>query len=243
MNTPVSLSDYRARLGRPLLVLLLGIAPFWVFAGSTSQTTLDGQLAGEEAFNILGLAMALIGLSQAVRMLREDWMRPPRWLPRTVLLVVAALVCAFQLGHSGGLYSVRDVWVKVAGQPAPPPSTYAGLSAAQVQSTESASRQRGEAGLRGDIATTYALIRGQSQLRNIYAEACYPALPPLELPGVPAFLQAEDRKKIDDYEQAMIRAGERRCTEANTRGSITRKQDEIARLRDIVAIQERIHGK
>ncbi|EHL97293.1 hypothetical protein HMPREF9946_04270 [Acetobacteraceae bacterium AT-5844] len=225
-------------LSKPLMALVLGIAPFWVFVG---MDHFGGAPGGRE--NLLGVMMAMIGLLACVRMLRGDGKDAPRWMPRTMLLVVALLVCAFQLGHSAGLYSARELWHSVAGRPAPEPSNYTGLPQYQVHSTESASRQRSEAELRADIATSYALIRGQTQARNLYVAACYPAMAPMPLPEPPAFLREDDRKKIEDYEQAMIRAAERRCTEANTLAYISRKQEEIARMRDIAAIQERIYAE
>ncbi len=219
------------------MVLLLGIAPFWLSLGPA----LNRQLFGDEPVNALGLLMALIGLLAAVRMLREDGRHAPRWWPRTLALGLAAAMCVFQLGHSAGLYSLGSIRTAVLGLPVPPPSQIVPLSPQQVRLTEIASQQRNEAELRGDISASFALIRGQTLVRNLYAAACYRDMAPLELPEPPALLRAEDRRRIEQYEQATVAMAERRCTEEHSLALITRKQEEIARLRDIAALQVRIY--
>lgn len=96
------------RLKSPLTALALGILPFWVFAGTSGRTVINGRVVSDWSFNILGLVMVAIGIVMAFRVLRDDTGRP-RVLPRTLLAVAAILVCILQLGLCAGLFRMEDI--------------------------------------------------------------------------------------------------------------------------------------
>ena len=104
MEQPMSAGDIWYRLKTPVYALILGILPIWLFAGFGNRLVVNGQLVQDDRFNVLGIILAIIGLTMAFRMLRDDRGSQYRWGPRTALGIIAALVCIAQIGLSAGLY-------------------------------------------------------------------------------------------------------------------------------------------
>ena len=98
--------DLWPRLRRPLVAILLGILPFWLFIGMSQTTTIDGEVVQDSSLNVLGVILAIAGLIMASKMLRDDgsYNHPPRWWPRTLLAILAGLICAAQIVQSLGFY-------------------------------------------------------------------------------------------------------------------------------------------
>ncbi len=94
------------RLRQPLIAMLLGILPLWLFVGMSQTTTVNGQVVQDSSLNLLGVILAIAGLVMVFKMLRDDrsYGRQPRWWPRTILAILAGLVCALQVVQSLGLY-------------------------------------------------------------------------------------------------------------------------------------------
>lgn len=85
------------RFRTPLIILALGVIPFFVFIGASSSTTVNGQVVSDSRFNLAGLVMGLIGAGMAFSALR----RPDRDDKlRLGLIAVAGLVCLVQVAHS-----------------------------------------------------------------------------------------------------------------------------------------------
>lgn len=96
------------RLRRPLVAVLLGVLPFWLFVGMSQTTTVNGKVVQDSSLNVLGVIMAIAGLVIVFKMLRDDggFGQPTRWWPRTALAILAGLLCAFQVVQSLGLYRI-----------------------------------------------------------------------------------------------------------------------------------------
>lgn len=96
------------RLRAPLIAILLGVLPFWLFVGMSQTTTVNGKVVQDSSLNVLGVIMAIAGLVVVFKMLRDDgsFGQPARWWPRTILAILAGLLCAFQVVQSLGLYRV-----------------------------------------------------------------------------------------------------------------------------------------
>lgn len=91
------------RFRTPLIILALGVAPIWIFIGSTSTTTINGEVVSDHSFNIAGLILGLIGVVMAFRAVREGDRSDGL---RLGLIVVAGLVCLLQIAHSVGVISL-----------------------------------------------------------------------------------------------------------------------------------------
>lgn len=96
------------RLRRPLVAILLGVLPFWLFVGMSQTTKINGEVVQDSSLNVLGVITAVAGLVVVFKMLRDDgsFGQPARWWPRTVLTILAGLLCAFQVVQSLGLYRI-----------------------------------------------------------------------------------------------------------------------------------------
>src|SRR5690606_1638888 len=98
-----SVEAFMDRFRTPLIILALGIVPFWLFVGSTSTTTVNGQVVSDHRFNIAGLVLGLIGAGMALRALREGARGDGR---RLGLIVAAGIVCLLQVAHSVGVITL-----------------------------------------------------------------------------------------------------------------------------------------
>ncbi|CEJ12764.1 hypothetical protein BN1110_03067 [bacterium YEK0313] len=197
-------------LRAPAIALLLGILPFWLFFGFHQKATVNGRVVQDSGLNILGLALAIAGIIMVFKMLRDDgsYGHPPRWLPRTVLAVLAGLVCLFQAGQSLGLYRfdpserVRDLRVRFFGNPEPGAVTYAGLDAARRDGLVKRGREIDEGRLRDDVVTVAARLRAGIVQYNLFSTTCadgYRRFPTVELPS---FLIEDDRRYIAQAEES-----------------------------------------
>lgn len=251
--TQTSPSPWR-RLRRPLIALILGLLPFWVFLGSVQQTTVNGRLVQDSSFNILGILLAVIGLVMAIKMLRKDgsYGEYERWLPRTLLTVAAALVCLFQIGQAAGLYrvdaakSIETLQSRLFGPSEPGSSKLAAqIDAETHKRVQERSAAADQVSLREDIATTMARIHGSATLYNLYAAACDGGPRRFVLDKVPALLSADDRAYV---EQARTIAQQNqaagfRCDRPVTREFMSKWLPlDVLRARDSLALQTAAYG-
>lgn len=197
-------SDLRS----PAIALILGIAPFWLFFGFQQRATVNGRVVQDSGLNILGLALAIAGIVMVFKVLRDDgsYGHPPRWLPRTVLAVLAGLVCLFQAGQSLGLYRfdpsehARTLRVRLLGHPEPGAVAYAGLDAAQRDSLAKRTRETDEGRLRDDVVTVAARLRAEIVQYNLFSIACDDGYRRFGTAGLPSFLTEDDRRYIAQAE-------------------------------------------
>ncbi|SPT37666.1 Uncharacterised protein [Achromobacter denitrificans] len=202
------------RLRRPLFALLLGMLPFWLFLGTTQQASVNGIKVQDSSFNILGLILAIAGLVMAVKMLKNDgsYGEPSRWWARSVLCVVAALLCVFQIGQSAGLYnvnvgpSIQQLQSQIFGPSEPRPQSLAGeLDKEMRERTEQRAATVSQVLLRDDIATSLARIHANSTLYNLYAEKCNNPGQRFVLDDVPALLTEPDKTYIANAQKLAAR--------------------------------------
>ena len=197
-------------LKAPAMALLLGILPFWLFFGFHQRATVNGRVVQDSGLNILGLVLAIAGIVMVFRMLRDDgsYGRPPRWLPRTVLAVLAGLVCLFQAGQSLGLYRfdpsehVRDLRVRLLGNPEPGAVTYAGLDAARRDGLVKRGREVDEGRLRDDVVTVAARLRAEIVQYNLFSTGCADGYRRFLAAELPSFLTEDDRRYIVQAEES-----------------------------------------
>ncbi|WP_283180062.1 hypothetical protein [Gemmobacter sp. 24YEA27] len=90
-------------LAKPFFALILGIVPFFLFIGTTSMTTSNGEIIAESRLNFGGILLAPIGAGLAWSVLSE---RRPGPAGRKPLAVLAALICALQLVSASGLWRI-----------------------------------------------------------------------------------------------------------------------------------------
>ncbi len=237
------------RLRRPLIALILGVLPFWVFMGSVQQTTVNGKLVQDSSFNILGLILAVAGLVMAVKMLRKDgsYDEYERWLPRTLLTVVAALVCLFQIGQSAGLYHVNvgksfeTLQSRLLGPSEPGASNLtASLDAETRKRVQDRSATVDQLSLRDDIATTVARIQGSATLYNQYAAACDSGAKRFVLEDMPTLLNADDRIYVENARKhaEQSQAADFHCQRPVTREFMTQwLPNDVLRARASLALQ------
>ena len=237
------------RLRRPLIALILGVLPFWVFLGSVQQTSVNGKLVQDSSFNTLGILLAVIGLVMAAKMLRKDgsYGEYERWLPRTALTGVAALVCLFQIGQSAGLYhvnvgkSIETLQSRILGPSEPGASRLAAdLDAETLKRVQDRSATADPLSLRDDIATTVARIQGSATLYNLYAAACDSGAKRFVLEDVPALLNADDRVYVENARKhaEQSQAAGFNCQRPVTRAFMTQwLPDDVLRARNSLALQ------
>lgn len=111
-----------SRFKTPLIAILLGVLPFFVFLGSSQTVTINGDVVRDDQFNLFGVVLAVIGLWLAFTVLRPS---APRDMARKALAVVAMLLCLVQLAASFGLIRPLD-WFNPDSDL--PPLAYNGLS-------------------------------------------------------------------------------------------------------------------
>ncbi len=94
-------SPYRA----PIIALILGILPSFIFIGTKASTTVNGVVTSASSINILGLILAGIG---AVMMVSYLLRGPQNRTPATMVLAVVALaVCAAQIANAVGVIDLN----------------------------------------------------------------------------------------------------------------------------------------
>lgn len=89
------------RFKTPLIILILGLLPFWLFIGGSSTTTVNGEVVQDSSFNLAGLILGLIGAGMALSALRDPIARQDQ--PRLALIVAAGALCVYQLVRSVGI--------------------------------------------------------------------------------------------------------------------------------------------
>lgn len=97
----------RERLGRPLAGLILAMLPFYLFLGSTRVVVVNGERVRDESFNVLGLALAGIGLAVTLRAVLPG--KRGRDVLRQGLAALAVALCVLQIVVSGGVLPKRDL--------------------------------------------------------------------------------------------------------------------------------------
>lgn len=245
LNTP----SLWHRLRRPVAAMILGLLPFWLFLGTSQTTTVNGKLVQDSSFNVLGLILAIAGLVMAVKMLKQDgaYGEAPRWWPRTVLAVLAGLLCVFQIGQTAGFYhvnvgqSIAQWQAKLLGPSEPRAQALAAeLDKAMHARTQQRAASVDQVLLRDDIATSLARIHANGTLFNLYAEACDNPGKRFVLDAAPALLTDDDKTYINKAQQLAARNATERfdCDSPQVRDFMSNwLADDVLRDRANLALQ------
>ncbi|RDE07674.1 hypothetical protein [Pelagibacterium lacus] len=111
-----------SRFKTPLIAILLGVLPYFIFVGSSQTITVNGAVVRDEQFNLLGIVLAVVGLWLAFTVLRPS---APGDVVRKALAGIAALLCLVQLAASADIIRPLDWLTPDADLP---PLAYSGLS-------------------------------------------------------------------------------------------------------------------
>lgn len=197
-------------LAKPFFALILGIVPFFLFIGTTSITTSNGEIIAESRLNFGGILLALIGAGLAWSVLSE---RRPGPAGRKPLAVLAALICALQLVSASGLWRIDPLdWLMPDRNL--PALQYTGLSGDDriVLLPES------EENYRSTLAHNKAQIIRDARLHNTYAALCHGGRSRIDL------ARAEAQPEIFDTDLlARVTAGTDRM-QANAPGACSERQ-------------------
>lgn len=83
----------------PLVGIVLAVVPFWVFGGTTSRTTVNGEVVTETAINLLGLVLAAVAVAIGVkRLLQKGGAVAVRRTLATLAVVAGVVQVPFSLG-------------------------------------------------------------------------------------------------------------------------------------------------
>jgi|GEM_PF-2986087 len=93
--------DARDDVVWPLVGVVLAVVPFWVFGGTTSRTTVNGEVVTEAAVNLLGLVLAAAAVVIGVKRLRQ---RGGAVAVRRTLAAVAIVAGLVQVPFSLGVW-------------------------------------------------------------------------------------------------------------------------------------------
>lgn len=243
------------RLRRPVVALILGLLPFWLFLGTSQQTTVNGRVVQDTSFNILGLILAIAGLVMAVKMLFKDgaYGEPQRWWLRSVLAVLAAALCIFQIGQTSGFYKVElgrefvELKTRLFGPSEPGARSLASeLDKASRARVEQRAASVDQVVLRDDIATSVARIYANGTLFNLYAAACDDPGRRFRFEEAPTLLGDDDRAFIEKSKSlAEQNAADRvDCTSPSTREFMREwLADDVHRDRAALALQVEAYRK
>lgn len=89
-----------SRLKIPLIALVLGVLPYFVFVGTSQTVDVNGVRVTDNQLNVLGIILGVVGLIAVIRFLLS---REQRDLAQKVLAAIAALLCALQIAASADL--------------------------------------------------------------------------------------------------------------------------------------------
>lgn len=181
-----------SRFMKPLIALLLGGLPFFLFIGSTSTTVVNGELVAESRFNLGGVILALIGIGLAWSVLRE---RGERLGARKALAGLAALVCVVQLVSATDIYRIAPMDWLMPDRHLPAPQ-YGGLT----EQERIVLLPPSDGNYRRTLASNKARIISNARLHRAYADLCHGGRSRIDLAraeAVPESFDADLRQAID----------------------------------------------
>lgn len=101
MNTTQDATlDRRNDVVWPVVAIVLAVLPFWVFGGSSSSTTVNGEVVSEQSVNLLGVVLAVAAIVIGVKRVRGEG---GNVAVRRTLSVVAIVIGVVQLPLCVGL--------------------------------------------------------------------------------------------------------------------------------------------
>lgn len=217
------------RFLKPLIALILGLLPFFLFIGSTSTVVVNGETVSDSRFNLGGIVLALIGIALAVAVIRE---KGAGQMARKLLAALAVLVCVLQLASSADFLRIDPLdWVMPDRDL--PPTEYNGLAEADriylVPETE--------ANYRSTLAHRKAEIISSARLHNAYATKCHGGRSRVDLAraeAMPDVFDAELQSAIADGVARRSVEEPQDCSRRQAIGIMVALADETNRSMDMV---------
>jgi hypothetical protein len=223
----------------PLGVVALGLLPFVVFVGTTSSTTVNGEVVRQEELNVAGLVMAIAGLFLAFRVVRGPGRNR---IVRSVIAGAGALLCVVQLPLSIGLLTDDD--------PVASSGDGGGLSDADARIARNQIANN-------DRETAYGVIRlgllgivTDTRVHMAYADDCHEGDHTIDVDEVadyPDFIRAEDVTRIEaDFDVTYPQGFDVACDEDGTAYYMRELVDDIRHHRAMLEIEvdtySEVHG-
>jgi hypothetical protein len=195
----------------PLGVVALGLLPFVVFVGTTSTTTVNGEVVRHDELNVAGLALAIGGLALAWRVVRSPG---GHRLVRLAIAGAGALLCLVQVPISVGLLFDDHPAVTAS------PDGGGGLSDADARIARNQIANNDRETAYGTIRLGLLGILTDTRVHIAYADDCHAGesrLAIADLPDYPAFVTPEDVAAIEaDYDATYPGGFHVSCTETST---------------------------
>lgn len=217
-----------SRFYTPLIALLLGVLPFFLFLGATNTTTLNGEVIADDRFNLLGLVMAIVGLVLVYRVLRPS---APNDGARKGLAAVAGLICAVQLANSADLVRIEPLdWIMPDRNL--PALQYAGLSEDDrifLSSNEPETYVWALRGRKGDIM-------GFARQHAAYADLCHGGRYRIDLERaeqLPDYFSDSDLAEINRRADGLETGAPTECTDRNSNRLMGETVDTVNRSMDL----------
>jgi hypothetical protein len=214
----------------PLGVVALGLLPFVVFVGTTSSTTVNGEVVRQEELNVAGLVMAIAGLFLAFRVVRGPGRNR---IVRSAIAGAGALLCVVQVPLSIGLLTDDD--------PVASSGDGGGLSDADARIARNQIANN-------DRETAYGVIRlgllgivTDTRLHMAYADDCHEGDHTIDVDEVadyPDFIRAEDVTRIEaDFDVTYPQGFDVACDEDGTAYYMRELVDDIQHHRAMLEIE------
>lgn len=156
-----------SQLRTPLIAILLGALPFFIFLGTSQTVTINGVTVRDDQFNLLGIILAVIGLWLAFTVLRPS---APKDVTRKILAVIAVLLCLLQLAASIGLVRPMD-WLDPDSDL--PPLAYDELSEGNRDMVGSIVERGDSEEIARDLATRSSFALDTAHRHMDYADVCH----------------------------------------------------------------------
>jgi hypothetical protein len=223
-------------LRRPLIALILGLLPFLLFVGVSNTVKVNGVVARDDNFNLLGIVLAIAGLSLAVSSLRS---RGAFGAARKAAAVVALVACGVQIVASIGLISPRHLIASLIPGSDLPPLAYKGLDPLNRKIPEGILARNDPDATRRAIVNYKASLIGDVRIHMAYADQCHGGRYRVDMKAVealPGFLTDENRKELERRTGSAGRLRPEQCSKDRTRYAMGELVDTIHRMSDIVEL-------
>lgn len=224
-----------SRFKTPLIAIVLGVVPFFIFLGSSQTMTVNGVTVRDEQFNLLGIALAIIGLWLALTVLRPS---APRDFPRKILAAVAVLLCLLQLATSFGFVRPLE-WFAPASDL--PPLAYRGLSEGNRDLVGSIVARGNRDDIARDLMNRAVFTLDDAHQHMDYADVCHDGRYRIDYDALVALFSVLPESQQDEVK---TRAADLRrpapnpedCTPQRTNYAMGELVDTVSQQQDMLAI-------
>lgn len=215
-----------SHLSKPIIALILGIVPFFLFIGTTSMTTLNGEVVAESRFNFGGILLALIGIGLAWKSLSGG-----RVLAQKILAALAVLICVLQLISSSGIWRIEPLDWLIPDRYLPAPD-YSGLT----ETDRIFLAPESEENYRSTLAHHKGEIIRDARLHNSYASTCHGGRSRVDLAraeALPDVFDADLQDRLASVVARFAAQAPESCTERNSIRFMASLADETHRRMDL----------